>query len=104
MFGKLTGAAAIGQGFQNLPFRWCQHIIAHQEHLIGRRIDLGFPGVGQSLGVGLRRFKLPLQLFILIQKLHGLLLHSLLFLFQRGDDLLILPILRQQRGGDRFKI
>ena len=45
-----------------------------------------------------------MQLFILIQKLHGLLLHGLLFLLQRGDDLLILPILRLQRGGNRFKI
>ena len=45
-----------------------------------------------------------MQLFILIQKLHGLLLHGLLFFLQRCNDLLILPILRLQRGGDRFKI
>ena len=45
-----------------------------------------------------------MQRLILIQKLRGLLLHGLLFLLQRGDDLLILPILRLQRSGDRLKI
>ena len=42
--------------------------------------------------------------YLAIQKLHGLLLHGLLFLLQRGDDLLIFTVLRLQRGGDRFKV